>query len=64
MKADKPIAAYLRISSKDQNSEGQREAVQGWLEANGTDMSKVEFYVDVESGPHSIGYRLISSLAR
>ncbi len=46
----KPIAAYIRISDKDQNSAGQREAVQSWLVANGYDMASVEWYEDVESG--------------
>jgi len=46
----KPIAVYLRKSDKDQNMEGQREAVLQWLIGNGVDLSKVEWYEDVESG--------------
>lgn len=44
------IGAYIRVSTKEQNTEGQKEAVQAWLQASGLDMSKVEWYVDVESG--------------
>jgi len=46
----KPVAAYIRISSKDQNKEGQREAVHAWLLGNGFDLVKVAWYEDVESG--------------
>jgi DNA invertase Pin-like site-specific DNA recombinase len=46
----KPIAAYIRVSTKDQNTDGQRESVQSWLTGNGIDPSKVEWYTDKESG--------------
>jgi DNA invertase Pin-like site-specific DNA recombinase len=50
MNKPKPIAVYLRKSAKDQNMEGQREAVLQWLVGNGVDLDKVEWYEDVESG--------------
>jgi DNA invertase Pin-like site-specific DNA recombinase len=46
----KPIAAYARISSKDQRHDSQREVVTQWLVANGYDLGQVEWYVDTESG--------------
>jgi DNA invertase Pin-like site-specific DNA recombinase len=46
----KPTAAYLRISSKGQRHDSQREVVTQWLTANGYDLDQVEWYVDTESG--------------
>lgn len=46
----KPIAVYVRVSSKDQRHDSQREVIEQWLTANGTDPAAVEWYVDVESG--------------
>jgi DNA invertase Pin-like site-specific DNA recombinase len=46
----KPTAAYLRISSKDQKHDSQRDVVTQWLVANGYNLDQVEWYVDTESG--------------
>ncbi len=46
----KPVAAYVRVSSKDQKTDSQREEIRRWLEGNGITPDKVEWYVDVESG--------------
>ncbi len=46
----KPIAAYIRVSTKDQNNAGQKEVVLNWLIANGIDLASVEWYEDVECG--------------
>lgn len=45
-----PTAAYLRVSSKDQKHDSQRDVITQWLTANGYDLAQVEWYVDVESG--------------
>jgi DNA invertase Pin-like site-specific DNA recombinase len=49
-KTEKPIGAYIRVSHKDQNGDGQAQAVREWLAASGLDLAKVEWYTDVESG--------------
>jgi DNA invertase Pin-like site-specific DNA recombinase len=46
----KPVAVYLRVSSKDQKTDGQREAVARWLDGNGVDPGAVGWYEDIESG--------------
>ena len=46
----KPIAAYVRVSTKDQKTDTQREEIRHWLEGNGIAPDKVEWYADVESG--------------
>lgn len=48
--APKPIAAYIRVSSKDQKHDSQREVIEQWLTGNGIDPAKVEWFMDVESG--------------
>lgn len=48
--SDKPIGIYVRVSTKDQSHDSQREVIEKWLASNGTDMAKVEWYSDVESG--------------
>jgi DNA invertase Pin-like site-specific DNA recombinase len=45
----KPVACYVRVSSKDQRYDSQRETIAGWLERDGIDPGKVEWYVDIES---------------
>lgn len=44
------VAAYLRVSSKDQRHDAQRDVIARWLESNGIDPGAVAWYVDVESG--------------
>ncbi len=46
----RPVAAYIRVSSKDQKHDSQREAIAQWLEGNGIDPDRVAWYPDVESG--------------
>jgi DNA invertase Pin-like site-specific DNA recombinase len=46
----RPVAAYVRVSSKDQKTDSQRDVIARWLEANGIDPESVAWYVDVESG--------------
>ena len=46
----RPVAAYVRVSGKDQKADSQRAAIRRWLEGNGIARDKVEWYVDVESG--------------
>jgi DNA invertase Pin-like site-specific DNA recombinase len=48
--APKPIGVYLRISTKDQSHDSQRDVIQKWLTAHGTAPEAVEWYSDVESG--------------
>ena len=43
-------AAYIRVSSRDQKHDSQREAIARWLEGNGIDPDKVAWYPDIESG--------------
>ena len=44
------VAAYIRVSTRRRNDDGQRAEVQKWLDANGTDPKKVTWYCDKESG--------------
>ncbi len=46
----KPVACYVRVSTKDQKTESQRAEVRRWLEGNGLALDQVEWYVDIESG--------------
>jgi len=43
------VAAYIRVSTRRQNDDGQRAEVQKWLDANGIDPKKVEWYADKEN---------------
>lgn len=44
------IACYVRVSSRHQKHDSQKAEIQKWLEANGYDHEKVEWYADKESG--------------
>ena len=46
------IAAYIRVSSKDQRHDGQREAICAWLSAHGHDLQAVEWFEDTDTGAH------------
>jgi len=46
----KPVAVYLRVSTRDQKDDAQREVITTWLANNGIDPSMVEWYADTESG--------------
>jgi DNA invertase Pin-like site-specific DNA recombinase len=47
---DKPTAAYLRVSADDQKHDSQRAELRQWLERQGIDLARVEWYVDTETG--------------
>jgi DNA invertase Pin-like site-specific DNA recombinase len=44
------IAVYLRISTEDQKTDGQRRDVTRWLKGHGHNLKRVRWYVDQESG--------------
>ena len=44
------VAAYVRVSTRHQKHDGQRAELQKWLDGNGIDPEKVEWYADKESG--------------
>ena len=44
------IAAYCRVSTVRQKADSQINEIKKWLKANGYDESKIEWYVDKESG--------------
>jgi DNA invertase Pin-like site-specific DNA recombinase len=44
------VACYVRVSTRHQKDDGQRAEIQKWLDANGIDPKKVEWYADKESG--------------
>ena len=50
------IAAYVRVSTKDQNPDLQREEISSWAKANG--IKKVTWYEDRISGDKSSRPRL------
>jgi DNA invertase Pin-like site-specific DNA recombinase len=44
------IAAYIRVSTKEQRTDSQRAEIGKWLRANHTDMQKVIWYEDRVTG--------------
>lgn len=46
----KTIAAYIRVSTDDQNTAGQEAEVKAWLDRNAIKLESVEWLVDHESG--------------
>src|SRR5512135_3636659 len=46
----KPVTCYVRVSSKGQRPDSQREVIARWLKGNGIDPDQVEWFVDTESG--------------
>jgi predicted site-specific integrase-resolvase len=46
----RPVAAYVRVSGRDQKTDSQREEIRRWLEGSGIAPDMVEWYVDIESG--------------
>ena len=48
--APRPVAAYVRVSGRDQKTDSQREEIRRWLEGSGIARDLVEWYVDIESG--------------
>lgn len=50
MSREKPVACYLRVSTEDQSHDPQRGEVLRWLDRNGIDPNRVEWYVDTWTG--------------
>ena len=46
----KTVACYVRVSTKEQNDESQRIAIERWLTGQGIDPAKVVWYADKASG--------------
>lgn len=44
------IAAYIRVSTKDQNTRSQRSEIDQWRRSHGIDSNSVVWYEDQESG--------------
>ncbi len=44
------IAAYCRVSTQRQKADSQINEIKKWLEAHGYDESKVEWFIDKETG--------------
>ena len=51
MSIARPIAVYIRVSTRKQETENQRIAIRKWLEAHGIDWDSVEYkFEDIETG--------------
>jgi DNA invertase Pin-like site-specific DNA recombinase len=46
----KKVAAYLRVSTAEQNTAGQRAQLEEWLAANNIDVGQVVWFEDRVSG--------------
>jgi DNA invertase Pin-like site-specific DNA recombinase len=44
------IAMYVRVSTEEQNEDGQRRELKKWIVANGIDYKSVHWYVDKANG--------------
>ena len=44
------VGVYIRVSTYDQNSDGQRAEITRWLEAHGHDLEAVQWFEDKETG--------------
>jgi DNA invertase Pin-like site-specific DNA recombinase len=44
------VAAYLRVSTAKQKTDGQRAEMEQWFIANGYDLGQIEWYEDKETG--------------
>lgn len=49
-RSDQLIAAYIRVSTVEQNEGSQREAIRGWLKGNGIPEERVLWYTDTQTG--------------
>lgn len=49
-KAIMTIAAYIRVSSRNQKHDSQRAEIEKWLAANSIDPAQVEWFADKETG--------------
>lgn len=46
----KKIAAYVRVSTRNQKDDSQRAEIQKWLDNQGFNLNQIEWYSDKESG--------------
>lgn len=46
----KTVAAYVRISTEEQHTDGQTAELQKWLDRSGIDPNAVEWFTDKQSG--------------
>ena len=46
----KTVAAYVRISTDDQNTDGQTAELQKWLDRSGINPGAVDWFIDKQSG--------------
>ena len=46
----KTVAAYVRISTDDQNTDGQTAELQKWLDRSGINPDAVDWFIDKQSG--------------
>lgn len=44
------IAVYMRVSTTDQNTDGQKLEINKWIQGNGIDPKQVQWYIDKVSG--------------
>jgi len=44
------IAVYMRVSTTDQNTDGQKMEINKWIQGNGIDPKQVQWYIDKVSG--------------
>lgn len=44
------VAAYVRVSTEEQNTASQKREIAKWLHGNGIDSGSVQWYVDKENG--------------
>jgi len=47
------IACYIRVSTKTQNSDGQKKDVKRWLKGQGHNFKGVRWFEDKETGKHT-----------
>jgi len=44
------IAVYMRVSTTEQNTDGQKMEINKWIQGNGIDPKQVQWYIDKVSG--------------
>ena len=49
----KLIACYVRVSTVSQNEEGQRAAIERWLDGNGINAKHVRWFADKQTGDNT-----------
>jgi len=49
----KNVAAYVRVSTVSQNEEGQRAAIERWLDGNGIDAKHVRWFINKQTGANT-----------